>query len=229
MSEKEIWSYLLRETGNEYGTAAIMGNLMAESSLNPFCATGKNKTPNYVTDADSGKIDFENDGVAFGLVQWCYHTRKAGLLKFAKQKGASVGAGYLQLEYLVKEMSESYKSVWKAVTEATNIRTASDKVMLNYEKPGTTTEAAKKKRAEYGQKFYNQFAVKPEPKPTPEPSGKKQVMATVNVNLRSRAGKDKDNKIGELKKGQTLEVIGSENGWYKVAVYVMKDFVKEVE
>ena len=47
MNEKAIWDYLLKATGNGSGTAAIMGNLMAESSLNPICATGKNKTEHY--------------------------------------------------------------------------------------------------------------------------------------------------------------------------------------
>ncbi len=228
MNEKVIWDCLLQKVGNAYGTAAIMGNLMAESSLNPRCVTGTSDK-DYTERADAGVIDFARDARAYGLVQWCYHTRKEGLLAYAKNTGRSVGHLQMQLEYLVKEMSESYKSVWKAVTEATSIRVASDTVMLKYEKPGTTTEAAKQKRAAYGQKFYDQFAKKPEPKPTPAPSGKKMVMATVNVNLRAGAGKDKDNKVGELKKGKMLEVIGTENGWYKVAVYVMKEFVKEVE
>ena len=54
MNEKVIWDCLLSLVGNVYGTAAIMGNLMAESSLNPQCATGKNKTANYAKDADNG-------------------------------------------------------------------------------------------------------------------------------------------------------------------------------
>ena len=68
MNEKMIWDYLYQNTGNAIGAAAIMGNLMAESSLNPQCATGKNRTANYAKDADNGAVDFVNDGVAFGLV-----------------------------------------------------------------------------------------------------------------------------------------------------------------
>ena len=105
MNEKVIWDCLLPMVGNVYGTAAIMGNLMAESSLNPQCATGKNKTANYTKDADNGAVDFVNDGVAFGLVQWCFCTRKQGLLNYAKSTGRSVGHLQMQLEYLVKEMS----------------------------------------------------------------------------------------------------------------------------
>ena len=225
MKEKEIWDYLLQKTGNEYGTAAIMGNLMAESSMNPACVTGV-KDPDYVKKADTGEIDFAHDGHAFGLVQWCYYTRKGGLLAMAKTRGVSVGDFMVQLEYLAKEMSESYKSVWSAVKDARSIRSASDVVMLKYEKPATTTEAAKQKRANYGQKYYDTFAEK-KPEPTPTPSGKKMVRAKQQVNIRS--GPSKTNpKLGELKGSQTVELIGEENGFYKVAVYVMKDFAEVI-
>lgn len=219
MNEKVIWDCLLSMVGNVYGTAAIMGNLMAESSLNPQCATGKNKTANYTKDADNGAVDFVNDGVAFGLVQWCFCTRKQGLLNYAKSTGRSVGHLQMQLEYLVKEMSENYKTAWKTVQSTNSIRTASDIVMLKYEKPASTSEAAKKKRAEYAQKFYDQFAGSP----SPAPSGKKMVRAKTQVNIRITPDK-KTARLGELKKGQELEWIATENGWHKVAVWVSGDF-----
>jgi len=226
MNEKVIWDCLLQKVGNERGVAAIMGNLMAESSLKPACATGKNKTANYVTDADNGNVDFANDGVAFGLVQWCYKTRKAGLLAYAKSTGRSVGHLQMQLEYLVKEMRESYKSVWKAVTEATNIRTASDIVMLQYEKPSGTSEAAKAKRGAYAQKFYAEFAGE-QIVPVPQPASEKRIRAKSQVNVRL-APTTVIPKIGELKKGDELELISSDDHWCKVAVYVMKKFVEEI-
>ena len=32
-TEKKIWNYLMRELGNAYGVAGLMGNLYAESGL----------------------------------------------------------------------------------------------------------------------------------------------------------------------------------------------------
>ena len=209
MNEKMIWDYLYQNTGNAIGAAAIMGNLMAESSLNPQCATGKNRTANYAKDADNGAVDFVNDGVAFGLVQWCYCSRKKGLLDYAKATGRSVGHLQMQLEYLVKEMSESYKTAWKTVQSTNSIRTASDIVMLQYEKPATTTEAAKQKRAKYGQQFYDQF------------SGEKRVVATDNVRIRAGNGKNYG-KVSALRKGQSLVWVATVDGWHAVA---MKDRV----
>ena len=225
MNEKMIWDFLLEATGNEYGTAAIMGNLMAESSLNPRCVTGI-KDPDYVKKADAGEIDFAHDKHAFGLVQWCFYTRKGGLLAYAQQTGRSVGHLQMQLEYLVKEMSNDYKSVWNAVCKAKNIRSASDIVMLKYEKPAGTSEAAKIKRGACAQKFYAEFA-KPEPEPAPAPSGKKMVRARSQVNIRSGPGK-KYPVLGELKGIHKAELISTEDGWHKIAVYVKAEFTEVI-
>ena len=226
MNEKAIWDFLLQKTGNAYGTAAIMGNLMAESSLNPRCVTGI-KDPEYVCKADNEEIDFAHDGHAFGLVQWCYYTRKGGLQGYAKQRGVSVADLTMQLEYLVKEMSQDYKSVWKAVTEAKDIRTASDVVMLKYEKPATTTETAKKKRADYGKLFYIEYGI---PDPEPQPSGKKMVRARARGQVNIRSGPGKNNPIlGELKGSRTAELLSTENGWHKIAVYVMAEYAEVIQ
>lgn len=232
MNDEFIWNFLLSKTKNAYGTAAVMGNLMAESSLNARNVTGLKKTgyqsaDQYILASDDEVHDFAHDGVAFGLAQWCYHTRKGGLQEYAKQKGRSVGDLQTQLEYLVKEMSESYKTVWKAVTEAKDIRTASDIVMLKYEKPAGTSESAKAKRGAYAQKFYAEFANEPAPDPSPVPSGKKMIRAKSQVNIRISPDKNIA-RLGELKKGQSVELIGESNGFYKVAVYVMKDYAEVI-
>ena len=233
MNEKMIWDYLYHNTGNAIGAAAIMGNLMAESSLNPLCATGKNKTANYAKDADNGAVDFVNDGVAFGLVQWCYHTRKAGLLEYAKKTGRSVGHLQMQLEYILIEMS-NYKTAWNAVCYAKDIRTASDIVMLKYEKPAGTGEAAKTKRGAYAQKFYAEFAngstsQKADTQVVPVV---KRVEATENVRI--RAGDSKSyGQVGSLKKGQSMEWVATSNGFHGVRMkdrvgWVSADFSKVV-
>ena len=228
MNEKTIWEFLIGKTGNPYGTAAIMGNLMAESSLNPLCATGLkkagyNSVDQYVKDSDDGKHDFANDGVAFGLAQWCYHTRKELLLDFAKRYKKSVGSLDIQLVYLVWEMQNKYKTAWNAVVNAADIRNASDVVMLKYEKPANTGDAAKQKRAAYGQKFYDQFAEGETE--MPETTGKKKVVATENVNIRTGNGKTYT-KVGVLKKDASAEWLETKDGWYKIALWVSADYAK---
>lgn len=225
MNEKVIWDCLLEKIGNEFGVAAVMGNLMAESSLNPRCVTNLKKTGypdvnHYILASDDGAHDFAHDGAAFGLVQWCYHTRKAGLLEYAKATGRSVGHLQMQLEYLVKEMSTSYKTVWNAVLNSMNVRETSDIVMLKYEKPAGTSEAARQKRADYALKFLNEFS-KVLQKPEETKPKQKMVLATDNVRIRAGNGK-KYGQVGSLKRGQSMVWVATVDGWHAVE---MKDRV----
>ena len=228
MNEKVIWDFIYSKCKNAYGTAALMGNLMAESSLNPRNVTGS-KDPDYIQKADAGTIDFVHDGHAFGLVQWCFRTRKEGLLDNAKASGASVGDINIQLNYMWKELKESYKTVYNAIMNATNIREASDVIMLKYEKPANTSEAMKQKRANYGQQFFNMFASgeKQETKPTM----KKVVITKDRVNLRAGNGKN-FTSISQVNKNAMYEwVATAENGWHAIklpnrVVWVSGEFSK---
>ncbi len=223
-NERLIWDYLIGQINNPYGVAAVMGNLMAESGLNQTCATGLAKTgissvTNYIAFSDTGKHDFVNDGVAFGLVQWCYKTRKQGFLDYVRSKHTSICDIEAQLEYLVKEMSESYKPVWSAVCNATNIREASDIVMLKYEKPANTSESFKQRRAAYGEKYYDMFM-------TAENPGKEKFVRVTanNVNVRVGPGKDK-NAICRVNKGAKFQYYGTDdNGWNGIVLWLHPDF-----
>lgn len=225
MKEKEIWDYLLQKIWNEYGVAAIMGNLMAESTLNPACATGKNKTALYVADADAGRVNFTGDKVAFGIAQWCVASRKAKLWSYVKTCGASVGDLNAQLGFLWKELSEDFPVTCEMMKNAKSIREASDQFMTRYEKPGDQSETMKQRRANYGQKFYNQFA-QAEQKPASK-SAVKTVKARTHVNIRNGKGKHNE-KLGELKKGQSAEWLATEDGWHKIAVWVDGNFVEVI-
>lgn len=162
MNEKLIWDYLMVKLQNPYGVAALMGNLFAESSLNPIRANNIKKhgltNETYTEIVDSGTNDnFVTDGIAYGLAQWCYHTRKKALLELARQNKKSIGDINLQLDYLWMEL-QTYKTVLNALINAKNIREASDIVLIKYEKPANKSESVKIKRATYGQKYYDKYA-----------------------------------------------------------------------
>ena len=161
-NEEIIWNYLYNKLKNPYGTAAMMGNLFAESSLNPICANGVKKlgltSKEYTAVVDAGKNEnFITDGIAYGIAQWCYKTRKQGLLLRSRTRNKSIGDIYLQLDYLWEEL-QSYKTVINALYDAKDIRKASDIVLLKYEKPNNKSEAVKIKRANFGQKYFNKYA-----------------------------------------------------------------------
>ena len=220
MNEKIIGDYLVQHVKNELGAAAIMGNLMAESSLNPRCVTGS-KDADYIAKADAGTIDFIHDKHAFGLVQWCYWTRKEKFYNYVKSRNQSVGDLNVQLDYMVKELSGDFPITWKMMCEATDIRSASDSFMLRYEKPANTSEAMKQRRARYAQQFYEQFATKQSTCKTPEkkddkPMSKTVVITADRVNI--RAGNDKKfAAIGKVNKNAKYDwVATAENGWHAI-------------
>lgn len=162
-----IWDKLYTAIRNPYGVAGLMGNLQAESGLNPENLQGTGERALGMTDAeytaavDSGAYtaeQFTDDGYGYGIAQWTYRTRKAALLKYAKEQGKSIGNLDMQLDFLLDELLGSYSSVWYALLNATTVREASDAVLLKYERPKNTTEENQQRRAEIGQEFFDRFA-----------------------------------------------------------------------
>lgn len=164
-NEERIWNYLTAAGMTACGAAGLMGNLYAESGLIPANLQNTYEKKLGYTDAaytaavDSGAYtNFVKDGAGYGLAQWTYHTRKAALLAFAKAAGKSVGDLETQLAFLVKELRESFKLVHYVLVTATDVKTASNVVLLQFEKPADQSAAAKERRAGYGQIYYNRYA-----------------------------------------------------------------------
>ena len=164
-NEEKIWNYLTAAGMTACGAAGLMGNLYAESGLIPTNLQNTYEKKLGYTDAaytaavDSGAYDnFAKDSAGYGLAQWTYHTRKAALLAFAKAAGKSVGDLETQLAFLVKELRESFKLVHYVLVTATDVKTASNVVLLQFEKPADQSAAAKERRAGYGQIYYNRYA-----------------------------------------------------------------------
>ena len=163
--EKAIWNFLMVHIDNEYGVAGLMGNLYAESALRSNnlqqsyeTKLGYNDTT-YTAAVDNGSYDnFVKDAAGYGLAQWTYWSRKQAMLEFHQSKKKSIGDLNTQLEFLIKELSESYKGVWSDLKNATSILDASNSVLLKFERPANQGESVQKKRAEYGQKYYDKYA-----------------------------------------------------------------------
>lgn len=166
---KTIWDYFLIKLGNEYGVAGLMGNLAAESGLHPDRVQGdipySSYSQEYTAKVDSGAIsesDFVNNGPGgggYGLAQWTFYTRKQGLYDLWKSGGySSIGSIELAMDYLWKELQESYSGVVDTLRNATSIREASDKVLHDFERPADQSESVEEKRENLAIKYYNMFA-----------------------------------------------------------------------
>ena len=166
-NEEKIWNYLTSAGLNACGAAGLMGNLYAESGLIPTnlqnSCEGKlgMRDAEYTELVDSGAYaNFAKDSAGYGLAQWTYHTRKAALLDFARAAGKSVGDLETQLAFLLKELTESYKLVLYTLKTAKDVKTASNMVLLQFERPADQGEAVQAKRAGYGQAYYDKYEKK---------------------------------------------------------------------
>ncbi|MDD6919644.1 MAG: phage tail tip lysozyme [Eubacteriales bacterium] len=165
-AEKIIWIYLKSKGLNDYVIAGIMGNLYAESNLNPKNLQGSYEKllgftdHSYTQAVDNGTYkNFINDSAGYGLAQWTDSTRKGKLFNSIKSKGKSIGDIYAQLDFLWNELI-GYKSVMSVIDSATSVKEVSDIFMVKFERPYDQSDAAKIKRASYGQKYYDKYAKK---------------------------------------------------------------------
>lgn len=164
-TEECIWNYLLGKGFSNAGAAGLMGNLYSESALNPKNLQNSfEKKLGYTDDTYTAAVDsgaysnFVRDSAGYGLAQWTYWSRKQNMLEFARAAGKSIGDLEMQLDFLFKELSEGYKSVFTALKTATTVKAASDSVLLNYERPADQSNAVKTKRAGYGQAYFDKYA-----------------------------------------------------------------------
>lgn len=164
-NEERIWNYFTGKGLSKAGIAGLMGNLHAESGLNPKNLQNSSEKKlgltddDYTASVDSGAYgNFVRDSAGYGIAQWTYWSRKQNLLAFARAAGKSIGDLEMQLDFLYKELSTGYKSVLSVLKSAASVRDASDSVLLNFERPADQSEAAKKKRAGYGQVYYDRYA-----------------------------------------------------------------------
>lgn len=163
MNEAYIWNYLTGRIGNPYGVAGLMGNLFAESGLNPINLQNTSERrlgytdETYTAAVDDGSYGgFVFDGAGYGLAQWTYWSRKNRLLSMARERGTSIGDLDTQLEVLWAELRAS-RAVLEALTKAASVREASDVVLMKFERPADQSEAVQIRRAAWGQTFYDRF------------------------------------------------------------------------
>lgn len=163
-NEEKIWNYLKAAGLSDCGVAGLMGNLFAESALIPTNLQNSYEKSLGFTDAeytaavdDGSYSNFAHDSAGYGLAQWTYWTRKQSLLDYAKRCRKSIGDLEMQLAFLVNELA-GYSGVMSVLKTATTVQAASDKVLVDFERPADQSQTTKKRRANYGQKYYDKYA-----------------------------------------------------------------------
>lgn len=164
-NEQLIWNYFKSHGLNDFGTAGLMGNLYAESGLNPknLQQTYERKL-GYNDDSYTDAVDhgiytnFVKDSAGYGIAQWTFWSRKQALFSFAKSREKSIGDLNMQLDFLMKELREGYIGVLNTLCNATSVLEASNEVLFRFERPANQDESVQAKRCVFGQKYYDLFA-----------------------------------------------------------------------
>ena len=161
--ERIIWEYLKSKGLSDHVISGIMGNLYAESGLNPrnvenaFELKHGYDDNSYTEAVDNGTYkNFVNDGAGYGLAQWTYYKFKQELLNRARAEQLSIGDLNLQLNYLwywIKQNSSAFQSL----TNSNSVKSASDTFLKQYERPNDQSEAVLIKRANYGDLYFNKY------------------------------------------------------------------------
>lgn len=166
-NSEKIWNYCKSKGMNDFGCASVLSSLDHESGLNPKNLEDQYQNilgfsdETYVSAVDSGRyVNFVKDCAGFGLAQWTWWTRKQGLLSFAQSRGVSIGDMEMQLDFMYKELSESFPSVLKTLMNASSVLQASNAMLLQYERPADMGESMQSRRAATAQQYYNKFSNK---------------------------------------------------------------------
>lgn len=129
----------------------------------------------------------------------------------------------MQLAFLWQEL-QGYKSVMKVLKAATSVRAASDAVLTGYEKPADQSETVQKKRAEYGQKYYDKYAAGQQAAAPQETAPKVPFKVKVDItdlNIRTGAGTNyaktgEYTGVGVFTITEVKEGKGADAGWGKL-------------
>lgn len=171
MSKKTIWDLLKAKGFSDVAAAAIIGNMEAESNCIPYriqgdFSAGYQKSKDYTANVDHGVISKDDfiyhgpGGGGYGLMQWTYFSRKAGLYDLTVPKSISIGDEAQQVNWLVEELNQGeFQSVMGTLVLSNSIRECSDSLIKKYLRPADQSEAACVQRAKLGQDFYNEFAI----------------------------------------------------------------------
>ena len=173
-----IWNFLMNSGFTKEGTAGLMGNLKAESQLESarYQDSYKKKIglsdQEYVNRVNNGRYsqyNFVHDAAGFGIAQWTYHTRKQNLFNYCRGK---IGDLTCQLNFMISELSSSYKGVYNLLKTSHSIRECTLQVLFKYEQPYDQSSKAQNERTNNANNYYNTFAkggYVPTPTPTPKP------------------------------------------------------------
>ena len=142
-----IMAMLMNHGYTKESAAAILGNLYAESRLNPMIIQGGEIVTTDFRAWDGGGKTYSG---GFGLVQWDFYTRVEALQNYADSHGLPVASVQAQVGFMIEEL-ESY-GYGPDTLNAMSLADATYEIWRNYENPATNDYEM---RYGYAQEFLN--------------------------------------------------------------------------
>ena len=155
---KTIFSFLVASGYSPTAAAAIMGNLFAESGLNPRQLEHQYNDSKYPPNgvAPENFVAYQNGNKTyeggFGIAQWTSAGRVQNLQNYANSQNKSVTSITIQVEFLVKELTGSY-GLTPSVLNSLSLRDATALVLKKYESPKNQSEAVVDTRTNNASKY----------------------------------------------------------------------------
>lgn len=138
-----IYEYLHKKIGlSSIVTAGIMGNMMAESSLNPRIVQGGGEADEITVDGSTG----------YGLCQWTDASRQQGLVDFANSQGKSTSDYQVQCDYMMHEIESGYSSLIANMDASGSAGQAALIFHEEFERSADTSEMAQR-RADFAEQI----------------------------------------------------------------------------
>lgn len=160
----EIFSACMRAGFTKEAACALLANLQAESALKPNnLEDTKNRSlgmtdEQYTAAVDNGSYrNFVNDAGGYGLAQWTYWSRKQNLLAFAKGQMKSIGDLGMQIDFLLKELNESFPAIYSEMKTGHDLEYLVHELLYQWENP-TEKENNMRTRMAYAQGWYQKYS-----------------------------------------------------------------------
>lgn len=165
-AEGVVWNFFIKEFQNPYASAAILGNIYAESGCCPVRLQGEIDeeciySNQYTAQVDNGAIDralfisgscAEGYGPGYGLCQWSGE-RRGILYDMAQARGTSVGDAETQCFVILYELTYMYPELLETLRNAADVAEATLAFCNIYEQP-----AYRAGRTAFALKYLDKYA-----------------------------------------------------------------------
>ena len=175
MGYQSIYDRLRANGLTEAGALAMLGNWDCESNCESNRLQGdfspyRSMSKQYTEGVDNGSISkkqFMGDSKGYGLAQWTFWSRKAGLYDYCKQRGGSISNEELQVDYAIKEMPSEARGLLEELKTNNDLYQCTSDVCWKFENPAVKNVDARFRSAN---KIKSQIDLNPGPvPPQPEP------------------------------------------------------------